>query len=133
MLEFVDVDYGPWALASLRIASDTMTTEEISELLDLEPTHARMAEGEPEFTVWMHQGGLSPAESAEDHLMILLERLSDRIDRLQQLATTAAVEIWVSFSPGSKQRSVVLDAATLQMIASYELDLVIDTYPASKR
>ncbi|MEZ5253117.1 MAG: DUF4279 domain-containing protein [Microthrixaceae bacterium] len=132
MIEVDEFDVGPWAQASLRIASDTLSVEEISDLLGLRASHARTSEGEPAFTVWMYEPGLAPSENAVDHLMILLERLRDCREALARLTATAAVEIWVSFSPGHRQRSVVLDAGALELISSFGIDLVMDTYPSPK-
>ena len=100
----------PWALASLRIASETLSPDEIGELLGLRATSSRTSEGEPAFSVWMFESGLSPNAAVEDHLYILMEQLSDRREPLRQLVDTATVEIWLSFSPGERHRSAVLDA-----------------------
>jgi len=62
----------PWALASLRIASETLTPDEIGELLDLRATSSRTSEGEPAFSVWMFESGLPPTAPVEDHLYILM-------------------------------------------------------------
>ncbi|NLA37214.1 MAG: DUF4279 domain-containing protein, partial [Actinobacteria bacterium] len=78
----------------------------------------------------MYDAGLSTSEPIEDHVVILLERLRDCAAALRELAETANVEIWVSFSPGPRERSAVIGARTLETIASFGLDLVVDTYPA---
>ena len=131
MSELDESEPGTWGTASLRIASDTLSVEEISDRLGLRPTSARSQEGERTFTVWMYDAGLSPREPVEDHVVILLERLRDCADALRGISETANVEIWVSFSPGPRQRSAVIDARTLQAMASFGIDLVVDTYPAN--
>lgn len=123
----------PWALASLRIASETLTPDEIGEMLDLRATSTRVSEGEPAFSVWMFESGLAPTAPVEDHLYILMERLSDRRDALAQLVDTATVEIWLSFSPGARHRSAVLDAKVLSAAGSLGLDVVLDAYPPGRR
>lgn len=123
----------PWALASLRIASETLSPDEIGELLDLRATSSRTSEGEPAFSVWMFESGLSPNAPVEDHLYILMERLSDRKEPLRQLVDTATVEIWLSFSPGERHRSAVLDSKVLSAAGDLGLDVVLDAYPPGRR
>lgn len=123
----------PWALASLRIASETLSPDEIGELLDLRATSSRTSEGEPAFSVWMFESGLSPNAPVEDHLYILMERLSDRREPLRQLVDTATVEIWLSFSPGERHRSAVLDSKVLSAAGDLGLDVVLDAYPPGRR
>ena len=123
----------PWALASLRIASETLSPDEIGELLGLRATSTRTSEGEPAFSVWMFESGLSPNAPVEDHLYILMEHLSDRKEPLRQLVDTATVEIWLSFSPGERHRSAVLDSRVLSAAGDLGLDVVLDAYPPGRR
>lgn len=123
----------PWALASLRIASETLTPDEIGELLGLRATSSRTSEGEPAFSVWMFESGLSPNAAVEDHLYILMEQLSDRKEPLRQLVDTATVEIWLSFSPGERHRSAVLDSKVLSAAGDLGLDVVLDAYPPGRK
>jgi len=123
----------PWALASLRIASETLSPDEIGELLGLRATSTRTSEGEPAFSVWMFESGLSPNAAVEDHLYILMEQLSDRKEPLRQLVDTATVEIWLSFSPGERHRSAVLDSKVLSAAGDLGLDVVLDAYPPGRR
>lgn len=131
VIELDGVELGAWGSASLRIASDTLSVEEISERLGLRATITRSNDSDRTFTIWMHDAGLPPTEPVDDQLVILLERLRDRATALRELAETANVELWVSFSPGPRHRSAVIDARTLEMIASLGIDLVVDTYPAN--
>jgi len=123
-----------WALASLRIVSDTLGAEAISELLGLRPTSTRDSEGDPSFTVWMLEGGLEPSSPIEDHLYILMERLADRMIALAALVERANVEIWLSYSPGSgSSRSAVFSHEVLAQIGALGVDLVLDPYPPGRR
>ena len=123
----------PWALASLRIASETLTPDEIGEMLELRATSTRTSEGEPAFSVWMYESGLSPNAPVEDHLYILMERLSDCREALRELVDTATVEVWLSFSPGERHRSAVLDSKVLTAVGGLGLDVVLDAYPPGRR
>lgn len=123
----------PWALASLRIASETLSPDEIGELLDLRATSTRTSEGEPAFSVWMFESGLSPEDPVEDHLYILMERLGDRREALRELVDTATVEVWLSFSPGERHRSAVINAKVLSRVGELGLDVVLDAYPPGRR
>lgn len=131
MIDPESAGLGAWGTASLRIASEDLSAEEISDRLGLRATVTRSNETDRTFTVWMHDAGLPPSEPVEDQLVLLLERLRDRADALRLLAETANVELWVSFSPGARQRSTVLDARTLEMLASLGIDLVVDMYPSN--
>ena len=122
----------PWALASLRIASETLAADEIGDLLELRATSTRTSEGEPAFAVWMFESGLSPSAPVEDHLYILMEHLSDHGDAIRQLVEMATVEIWLSFSPGDRHRSAVIDSKVLADIGSLGIDVVFDAYPAGR-
>lgn len=123
----------PWALASLRIASETLTPDEIGELLDLRATSTRTSEGEPAFSVWMFESGLSPEAPVEDHLYILMEHLGGCGDALRGLVDTATVEVWLSFSPGERHRSAVINAKVLSLVGEMGLDVVLDAYPPGRR
>lgn len=102
VLEPEDVETGhPWAQASLRIASEEMTADAITELLGMKPTTKRLSEGEPSFTVWALDSGLDPSAPLEDHLYFLAERLADHHDGLAEVVSRANVEIWLSYSRGS--------------------------------
>ena len=69
----------------------------------------------------------------EDHLYILMEHLSDRRDALVELVETATVEIWLSFSPGERHRSAVLDSKVLSAVGDLGVDVVLDAYPPGRR
>lgn len=134
MIDADDLAAGqPWALASLRIASETLHAEEIGELLGRRATSTRTSEGEPAFAVWMLESGLAPTAPVEDHLYILMEMLSDHADALRQLVETATVEVWLSFSPGERHRSAVLDSKVLATLGNLGVDVVLDAYPAGRK
>ena len=119
----------PWSLASLRILSETLSSEAIGEMLGLRATNTRTSEGAPSFTVWMLESRLEPSAGIEDHLYILMERLRDRRQALKTLAEAASVEMWLSFSPGNGRSSSVLDHAVLAELGELGIDLVLDPYP----
>lgn len=123
-----------WAQASLRIATDVLTADAISERLRIAPTISRAAEGEPAFTVWMLESGLDPSAPLEDHLYILVERFRDHRDDLRELCDSATVEVWVSFSSGDgPARTSVLDHGVLAELGDLGIDLVLDPYPSGPR
>lgn len=124
----------PWATATLRIASDELSTEAIGELLGLRPSSTRSAEGEPAFSVWVKESGLEPSAAIEDHLYILIEQLRDRADRVAELCERSTVEVWLSFSPGtSSRRPSVVNHQSLVELGQLGIDLVLDPYPAGGR
>ncbi len=120
-----------WAYASLRIASETLSADAISERLGIEATSSRTAEGEPAFTVWMLESGLSPSSTMEDHLYILMERLRERHEALAALSASANVEMWLSYSPAiNGHRSSIFGHQVLAELGVLGIDLVFDPYPA---
>lgn len=119
---------GGWASASLRIASETLGRDAISDLLGLRSTTSRTSEGEPSFTVWVLESGLEPAASVADHLYILVERLRDRADAVRTICETATVEVWLSFSPGATNATSVLDHGLLAELGALGVDLVLEPY-----
>ena len=62
-----------------------------------------------------------------------MEQLSDRREALRELVDTATVEIWLSFSPGERHRSAVLDSNVLVAVGGLGLDVVLDAYPPGRR
>ena len=133
MMEADELSAGrSWASASLRIASETMTPDAIGELLHLRASSTRSGEGDPAFSVWMLDSGLDPSAAVEDHLYILIERLSECHEALRTLTETAAVEVWLSLSPGPRHRSAVIDHRCLAAFADLGIDLVLDLYPQGK-
>jgi hypothetical protein len=120
-----------WASASLRIASETVTVEAISDQLGLVPTSTRTAEGEPAFVVWMLESDLAPSSPLEDHLYILMERLRDLHDALAELAVCANVEVWLGYSPAvGGHRNAIFGHQVLAELGALGIDLVFDPYPA---
>ncbi len=122
---------GGWAYASLRIASDTLGVDAITEQLGLVPTSTRTAEGEPSFAVWMFESGLSSTSPPEDHLYILMEHLRDHHEALAQLARSANVEVWLGWSPAPGDfRNAIFGHQVLAELGNLGIDLVFDPYPA---
>ena len=123
-----------WASASLRIATDELTCDAVTELIGLYPTSTRSAEGEPAFAVWMLESDLEASSSIEDHLYILMERLRDHRGAISSLAERATVEVWLSYSPdASATRTSVLDHQVLSELGALGIDVVLDQYPVTKR
>lgn len=123
-----------WATASLRIASDKLSTDAITERLGLRPTSTRSAEGEPAFSVWVKESGLEPSAPIEDHLYILIEQFRDHAGAFAELCEFSTVEVWLSFSPAAAaRRSSVLDHEALVELGQMGIDLVLDPYPAEGR
>lgn len=120
----------PWAQASLRIASDTLGADAITELLGMTPSSTRISEGEPTFTVWMCDQGLEPSVAIEDHVYLLAEQLRGKSEALAGLAEEATVEIWLSFSAGRRHAPAILDATLMGRLGALGVDLVLDPYPS---
>ena len=94
-----------WASASLRIATDELTCDAVTDHIGLRPTSTRSAEGEPAFAVWMLESDLEASSSIEDHLYILMERLRDHRDAISTLAERATVEVRTLDAGGRRART----------------------------
>lgn len=122
-----------WASASLRVASDHLTPDQISEFLGLRPTTARQSDGQPTFAVWLHESFLDSRADIADHLFVLVEELAERRAAVQRLESLATVEIWLTWStaaaPGRAAAGpAVLPSKLLHDIADMGIDLVIESY-----
>lgn len=124
-----------WASASLRVVCDSLTVDEISELLDRRPSTVRQSDGNPSFAVWLSESALDSRADVADHLYVLLEELRDRREAVSALCEIATVEIWLTWSadPGRRNQSAgpsVLSADALREVADMGVDLVIEAFRA---
>jgi hypothetical protein len=115
-----------WWTASLRVMSETITTNEMTRRLGLSPTSAK----DSRRSVWVLNSGLPSSEPLERHLAVLL-------DVLEPIATTITAlqrdgcdtEFFVGFSSETGQVGADLGAALLGRIAALGIDLALDLYP----
>lgn len=135
MLDDADDWTNTWASASLRIASEELTPDEISEFVGVRPTSARVSEGSPSFCVWLFESTLDSRSDVADHLYVLVEQLRSRVDEMRVLVARANVEIWLTWSfparAGSRVDDIgpsVLSAEVLGTLAEMGIDLVIEAF-----
>lgn len=129
-----------WFRASLRISSETLRPEGISEKLCLTPTRTH-AKGEPRGrhadpawpvwaqSLWLLESPLGDDCAAEQHLKWLVETVEPKLSALRELSKTHRVDLFCAFSSESGQGGFTLDASILQRISRLEIPLTLDLYP----
>lgn len=128
--------------ASIAIYSERHSIEEISQALGLEPTCAAR-KGEP-MSKRRARGPLQPhnawileveaPRASEADLDVAVRELFERLDgarsALAQLRSQGAqASCWLFFSSSCGQACSLVQASTLQLLAAWNLDLVLDVYP----
>ncbi|MFF3376781.1 DUF4279 domain-containing protein [Streptomyces sp. NPDC002680] len=113
-----------WSAGSLRIASRTISADEISEVLGIEPDQA-VEQG----NVWIRTSGLSNDRWPDEHIAALIRPLDGRHDALRRLAADCEIELFLGFGSESGQGGCVLPAGLLKEIGLLGIDVVLDLYP----
>lgn len=131
-----------WARASLRITSETLCCEAISELLKAEASFAAdkgeavsrrsPQAGVREFSTWLWESGAGTGEPLERHLALLLPFVESHTGTLERLASDCTLEIVCGFSSGTGQGGVAIDHDVLSKFAQARLSLLIDLYPPER-
>ncbi len=125
-----------WAQASLRIFSDSVTFEWISEQLELDPDHGGNA-GEPgpgtsirRSTLWVLTSRLSSEHLLDEHIQHLLSRLQSRLVGLAAVAEECRMELFAGVFADDGQISETVPWETLRTLGDRHIDLDLDLYPA---
>jgi hypothetical protein len=113
-----------WSAGSLRIESRTISADEISKVLGIEP-HRTSQQG----NVWIRTSGLGNDHWPDEHVAALIRLLDGRHDALARLAADCEVELFLGFGSESGQGGCVLPAALLKEIGLLGIDVVLDLYP----
>ncbi len=132
-----------WSSASLRIASETMSTGEISRILGMVPSRS-FDKGEPVSSVdpgaprrkefiWILESGLGDLEPLEAHIAVLVTLVENNITSMKRLFPDCYIDIRCAFSSGSGQGGFVLDAKLLGRLTVLPIDLVVDLFPPAAR
>lgn len=124
-----------WAQASLRIFSDSVTVEWITEQLGIEPDVGGNA-GEPgpgrstrKTTLWGLKSGLSNDHLLNDHINQILARLEGHHPALAAIAEQCRLEIFAGVFSDTGQAGEILPWQTLKALADCKIDLDLDLYP----
>lgn len=128
-----------WSAGSLRIVSRTITVDEISAVLGIQPDdhfeHGSLDIAcnpdtfRRERSVWILKSGLSSDRWLQEHAEALVRRVEGHRDSLGRLAESCDLELFLGFSSESGQGGCLLPARLLTQIGSLGLDVVLDLYP----
>jgi hypothetical protein len=126
-----------WSKVALWIGGDMLRPEEISTLLDLQPSQTGLkGEGFGARNVsvrhtsfWLLNSPLSVHAPLTDHLNWLLEVIDPKLDSINSLVRKWKVEIFCGFSSESGQGGVTFDPNLLRRLAQLGVPLVLDLYP----
>ncbi len=131
------------ASASLRIFSEFLTIEEITEILHLLPSDVRV-KGTPRnprrpssnvwpYSVWKLDSGLAGSISFVEHFDTLLEKIEPARHALASLVDRCKhIDVFMGlFSEGTsdEENSVAIDHQRIARLAQLPLDFIIDMYP----
>ncbi|MFC7219687.1 DUF4279 domain-containing protein [Streptomyces polyrhachis] len=128
-----------WSAGSLRIVSQTITVDEISAVLGIEPDDyfehgsLEIACNPDTFrrkrSVWILKSGLDSDRWLQEHAEALVGRLGERRESLGRLAESCELELFLGFGSENGQGGCVLPARLLTEIGSLGLNVVLDLYP----
>jgi hypothetical protein len=130
---------GKWSTATLRIASKDLSVEDISAALNIAPDRAfskgslaspRNPQSQRlEASVWLLESGLSNDRWPDEHIDALLSRISSSKLAICNLAVSGQAELVLGYGSENGQGGCVIEAAILNELADFGLDLVLDLYP----
>lgn len=114
-----------WTRGSFRVTSSELTSDEVSQELDIEPTD--LDEHKAGRTIWILESGLSSSNTADEHIDALLTRLRPRAEALRGLK--GHCDIFLGFASGNGQGGMVIPPRVLGELAALGIELVLDLYP----
>lgn len=125
-----------WAQASLRISSDTMSFEWITDQLGISADIGGNA-GDPgpgtstrRSTLWVLKSGLSNEHLLAEHITALLDRLTGRDAALATIAEHCRLEIFAGAFADNGQIGETVPWTILKALGERQIDLNLDLYPA---
>ncbi len=127
-----------WSAGSLRITSRTISADEISEALGIDP-HDKFEQGSlaipcnpesfrRESSVWIRRSALGGDRWPEEHAAALIRLLEGRHEALGRLAAVCEVELILGFGSENGQGGCVLPADLLREVGLLGIDVVWDLY-----
>jgi len=128
-----------WSAVSLCIASQALSTVEITRILDTRP-HSTTEKGSPvskrnpsgpvqQQSVWMLESGVNSNEPLETHITKLVEYIEAHRVLLEGLLSNCTIDLRCSFSSSNGQGGFVLDTLLLKRLSALPIDLIVDLYP----
>ncbi|MCP4352356.1 MAG: DUF4279 domain-containing protein [Desulfobacterales bacterium] len=131
-----------WSSASLHIISQSVSTKEITGILNTEATSSHekgsliqtASPGKSRYqeTLWILESDLDYSEPLEIHIMKLVSFIEQKTDAFRKLLHNCDVELFCGFSSGNGQGGVVLGAELLKRLTTIPIDFILDLYPPEK-
>ena len=127
-----------WSRVSLRIFSDTLSPEQVTEALGLPPTktHHKGDPVSPRYKMplrrqhgWILTSPFGGHPDLAAHLRWLLDLIEPKLVALNQLRSTCKIDLFCGFSSGNGQGGFTLDGPLLTRLAKLELNFGLDLYP----
>ncbi len=125
--------------ASLRVYSETVSIEEITQLLQLQPTRvlvkgSKVDPNHPKSYVhpgnlWILVSSQDSSQSLESHIAYLVELMEQRIDAWESLLKDCKADLFCGFSSVNGQGGFTLSASLLKRITIIPIALTLDLYP----
>ncbi|MGO9087440.1 MAG: DUF4279 domain-containing protein [Terriglobales bacterium] len=140
-------DDDKWSRAAFSIFSVTLTPQEITQRLGLQPTRTH-EKGQPKGfrrkdgsisplilwkdSAWHLNAPLKGDQDLAEHIKSLLDILEPIRDDIKSLSPECTlIRLFCGFSSGSGQGGFSLDSQTLGRLSKLDLPLVLDLYPPS--
>lgn len=126
-----------WSFAQIRIESSTSTIADISNSLDLSPTHAYVRE-EPTTSnrtrknrvIWLLDSGVDPRNNEWLSVENLLAIVSNRRDVLGALAETSQLSLCCSQASTTGQAGIIFEPLWVHQLSAVPIALAFRTFPA---
>jgi hypothetical protein len=133
-----------WAAASLKIASDTMTIDDLTATLSLDPSDVYLKgtpyKGTPytrrnprsklrTYNVWIRDSGLGSDAPFLDHIDMLLEDIAPCREQLETLVGRCVLDLCTGYGPGDEPGMITLDHARVARLARLPVSLTVDLHP----
>lgn len=133
---------GKWARGAIRIFSDTMMPDTITQKLGLQPTEvyekgarAQTRSSHPATwvtSVWLMDSGLPKASALEAHVESLLGKLEAHEEALREIAHDNPVELFLGFSAANGQGGFTFEHDLLVRLAQLPIDITLDLHPPDR-
>src|SRR2546423_5612051 len=132
-------DRTAWTAASLKVASDTMTIDDMTATLGLDPSDVHL-KGAPyshrnprsklrTYNVWIRDSGLGSDAPFLDHIDMLLDDIAPRREQLETLVGRCRLDLFTGYDPGDEPGMITLDHARVARLARLPVSLTVDLHP----
>ncbi len=123
---------------SLRILSDTLSVNEITNILGVDPTRifekgSLSSPRNPKSltrnsSVWIFESKLHESEELEKHVDIILSFVEDHNEQFKTLVSKCEIDIYCGYFSDNGQGSIVFTSKLLKRLAPFSIDVIIDLY-----